>query len=61
MGEPPEIDIVTELSQKPVEVAVPKLVEKALAQAGHHSDNVTCLGFNWLTPDTPIHLQPNNS
>ncbi|MEY4138634.1 MAG: hypothetical protein RLZZ371_816 [Pseudomonadota bacterium] len=57
----PEKDIVTELSQKPVEIAVPKLVEKALAQAGDRSDNVTCLALNWLTPDTPINLPPSDS
>lgn len=57
----PEIDIVTELSQKPVEVAVPKLVEKALAQAGDRSDNVTCLALNWLTPDISINPNPSNS
>jgi serine/threonine protein phosphatase PrpC len=56
----PEKDLVAELSQKPVDIAVPKLVEKALAQAGDHSDNVTCLALNWLTPDTPINLQPGN-
>lgn len=57
----PESDIVTELSQKPVEIAVPKLVERALAQAGDHSDNVTCLALNWLTPDTSIYPKPSNS
>lgn len=47
----PEQDIVTELSQNPVEISVPALVEKALKQAGNHSDNVTCLALTWLTPD----------
>ncbi len=49
-----EQDIVTELSQKPVEAAVPDLVDKALKQAGDRSDNVTCLALSWLTPDPSI-------
>ena len=57
----PEKDLVAELSQNPVEIAVPKLVEKALAQAGDRSDNVTCLALNWLTPDTSINPNPSNS
>lgn len=56
----PEQDIVTELSQKPVEIAVPNLVEKALKQAGDHSDNVTCLALTWLTPDTSSTPNPTN-
>lgn len=48
----PESDIVAELSHKPVENAVPDLVDKALQQAGDLSDNVTCLALTWLTPDT---------
>lgn len=53
----PEQDIVTELGRNPVEISVPALVEKALQQAGDHSDNVTCLALNWLTPDTPTSTQ----
>jgi serine/threonine protein phosphatase PrpC len=46
-----EDEIVFELSQKSVEVAVPDLVEKALRKAGEGSDNVTCLALAWETPD----------
>lgn len=53
----PEQDIVTELGRNPVEISVPALVEKALQQAGDHSDNVTCLALNWLTPDTSTSTQ----
>lgn len=48
----PEQDIVSELSQKAVETAVPDLVDRALLQAGDNSDNVTCLALSWQTPDT---------
>ncbi len=48
----PEHTIVSDLLLKPVDVAVPDLVEKALRQAGTHSDNVTCLVLEWETPDT---------
>ncbi len=43
----PEDDIVAELSQKPVDAAVPDLVEKALRAAGGTSDNVTCIALEW--------------
>ena len=56
-----EQDIVTELSQKPVENAVPDLVEKALRQAGDHSDNVTCLALSWQSPDTPTNPNPTST
>jgi len=46
-----EDDIVHHLSQKPVDAAVPDLVEQALRTAGSSSDNVTCLAFSWDTPD----------
>ena len=49
----PDPDIVSELGQKTVEQAVPDLVDQALAKAGDHSDNVTCLAFSWQTPDAP--------
>ena len=52
-----EQDIVTALSRNPVEISVPALVEKALTQAGDHSDNVTCLALTWLTPDTSTSTQ----
>lgn len=57
----PEQVIVTELSQKPVEDAVPELVDKALQQAGERSDNVTCLALTWLTPDTSLNPNPDNA
>lgn len=47
----PEQDIVSELSQKTVEHAVPDLVDQALLKAGPHSDNVTCLALAWQTPN----------
>ncbi len=40
-------DIVSELSQKPVDVAVPDLVESALREGGLKSDNVTCIALEW--------------
>jgi len=46
-----EADIVSDLCRKPVSSAVPDLVEKALRQGGASSDNVTCLAFEWETPD----------
>ncbi len=47
-----EQDIVSDMMRKPVDLAVPDLVEKALRLAGSHSDNVTCLALEWETPDT---------
>ncbi|NCN70991.1 MAG: serine/threonine-protein phosphatase [Betaproteobacteria bacterium] len=44
-------EIVFELSQKPVDLAVPDLVEKALKAGGENSDNVTCIALEWETPD----------
>jgi len=46
-----EDDIVHELGSKPVDAAVPDLVEKALRLAGASSDNVTCIAMEWETPD----------
>jgi len=46
-----ENDIVQELSDKPVDAAVPDLVERALRASGSSSDNVTCLALSWDTPD----------
>jgi len=45
-------DIVYELGQKPVAVAAPDLVERALLKAGPHSDNVTLIAMEWETPDS---------
>ena len=47
----PEPTIVSELLHKPVDLAVPDLVEQALRLAGPNSDNVTCLALAWETPD----------
>jgi serine/threonine protein phosphatase PrpC len=47
----PEKDILRELSYKPVATAVPDLVEAALRLGGAASDNVTCVAFEWETPD----------
>ena len=44
-------DIVYDLGHKPVDQAVPDLVEKALRKAGDSSDNVSCLALEWETPD----------
>jgi len=46
-----DIDIVFHLSQKPVALAAPELVEHALIKAGAHSDNVTLVAMEWETPD----------
>jgi len=47
----PEATLVFELLHKPVDEAVPDLVEQALRLAGPQSDNVTCLALAWETPD----------
>ncbi|MFZ4478646.1 MAG: PP2C family protein-serine/threonine phosphatase [Rhodoferax sp.] len=44
-------DIAYHLSQKPVNQAVPDLVESALRRAGEASDNVTVIALEWETPD----------
>jgi len=49
----PEHDIVSQLSQQTVEIAVQALVDQALLQAGHRGDNVTCVALGWQAPDTP--------
>ncbi|MEI7537933.1 MAG: PP2C family serine/threonine-protein phosphatase [Comamonadaceae bacterium] len=46
-----DIDITYHLSHKPVNQAVPDLVESALCRAGDSSDNVTALALEWETPD----------
>ena len=46
-----DVDITYHLSHKPVNEAVPDLVEKALRKAGDSSDNVTCIALEWETPD----------
>ena len=43
-------EIVNGLAAKVLSVAVPELVEKALREAGEHSDNVTVLAVEWETP-----------
>ncbi len=44
-------ELVAELSNKPVNQAVPDLVEKALREGGATCDNVTCLALEWVLPD----------
>ncbi len=46
-----DADIVYHLGLKPVDKAVPDLVEKALRAAGSSGDNVTCIALEWETPD----------
>ena len=46
-----DVDIVYHLGQKPVSVAAPELVERALFKAGAGSDNVTLVSMEWETPD----------
>ena len=46
-----DVDIVYQLSHRPVADAVPELVEKALRKAGATSDNVTVIAIEWETPD----------
>lgn len=50
-GSLPDTDIVAQLGQKPVSVAVPELTERALLKAGATSDNVTVVAMEWETPD----------
>ncbi|MFO1263370.1 MAG: PP2C family serine/threonine-protein phosphatase [Rhodoferax sp.] len=44
-------EIVLQLGRQQVGFAVPELVERALAKAGSHSDNVTAIAMEWETPD----------
>ena len=46
-----DADMVYHLGHKPVAVAVPELVEKALRKGGDTSDNVTAIALEWETPD----------
>ncbi len=46
-----DVEIVRQLSAKPVAQAVPDLAESALRTGGPHSDNVTVIAFEWETPD----------
>ncbi|AGX86857.1 PP2C family protein-serine/threonine phosphatase [Candidatus Symbiobacter mobilis] len=48
-----EAEIISELTCKAVDHAVPDMVELALRKAGDKSDNVTCIGFAWEMPDSP--------
>ena len=50
-GSVSDADIVFQLSQKQVGLAVPDLVDKALVKAGSSSDNVTAIAMEWETPD----------
>jgi serine/threonine protein phosphatase PrpC len=46
-----DTEIAFDLANRPVDVAVPELVEKALRQGGPGSDNVTCIAMEWEVPD----------
>jgi len=46
-----EADITFHLSHKPVNQAVPALVEKALLKGGARGDNVTAIALEWESPD----------
>ncbi|MEI8158081.1 MAG: protein phosphatase 2C domain-containing protein [Burkholderiales bacterium] len=47
-----DAEIVFQLGQKPVGLAVPELVDRALTKAGASSDNVTVIAMEWETPDS---------
>lgn len=42
-------DMALELGSKPVDLAVPDLIEKALRRGGASCDNVTCIAMEWQT------------
>ena len=44
-------EIVYDLANRPVDVAVPEIVEKALRRGGPSSDNVTCIAMEWAVPE----------
>ena len=46
-----DFEITDELSKRPLEQAVPELVEMALKRGGPRCDNVTVLAMEWETPD----------
>ncbi|MES2483391.1 MAG: PP2C family serine/threonine-protein phosphatase [Pseudomonadota bacterium] len=46
-----DVEIVRQLSAKPVAQAVPDLAESALRAGGPHSDNVTVIALEWETPE----------
>jgi serine/threonine protein phosphatase PrpC len=46
-----DAEIVFHLSQKPVAIAAPDLVENALIKGGVHCDNVTLIAMEWESPD----------
>lgn len=50
-GTLPDEQIVKQLSQHSVSVAVPDLVEEALRNGGAHGDNVTVVALEWETPN----------
>jgi PPM family protein phosphatase len=53
-----EAEIVLGLAVKPVEAAVPELVERAVQKAGAGGDNVTVIALEWETPDEPSSDSP---
>jgi selenophosphate synthetase-related protein len=54
-------DIAFHLGHKPVAIAAPDLVERALIKGGSHSDNVTVIAMEWETPDCFESTQGNIS
>ena len=54
-------DIAFHLGHKPVAIAAPDLVERALIKGGSHSDNVTVIAMEWETPDSFESTQGNIS
>jgi serine/threonine protein phosphatase PrpC len=56
-----DVEIVYDLSLKPVTHAVPDLVQKALETAGDSSDNVTAIALEWETPEVFESTQGNVS
>ena len=54
-------DIIFELSHKPVDAAVPELVEKAVRQGGASGDNITCIALEWQSPGSVASAQDNSS
>jgi serine/threonine protein phosphatase PrpC len=48
-------EIVHELSARPLEQAIPELVETALRRGGARCDNVTVLAMEWETADARFH------
>ncbi len=46
-----EIELIKTMQARPVDRAVPLVVDSALRRAGKSSDNVTAIAMEWETPD----------